>query len=1000
MTPPSVSHGSLRSVAMDAPVLLRTPFVGAAQLLGWLLFRPSAWRVHVSRIDPALPGDFCLADLNSARWQSEALRDLRVALLPWAPLLVGLFTGLVLWTSGTTRADVLAGVVSGVVLGVAFGVCVSACASLAAGIVGGTLGGSACGAAIGLALHWGRGAGVTAAGSLADDAVFAVPVGVGLGVLGGAAAMAAGNAAGMKAMPGWRQASLVHRLTAVVSCAFVVAIAGLAYWIARTAASYWEVGLPFSLVFSLLGGLLLSIIFGAAAGLRARRRSAAFQVGLASLGVFFVAAFVAGTAYDRERGVFASGLGYHAGIGFLTGTVTGSLFAVSWLLGKRIGGPTIGAATGALVGVIYWTLLWRVHGTYSPLPALPLALVSTLLAFTLPWMLGILLHPLITIFNLALAYRDEVSVSGGSLLLRRHSALWFEFHLLPLWGLTDHLVFVAARQPQEVRNLIERLMTGRHAEAAQAASVELAGRQLDRCAGLEDIACVHREVAEDPVVRRLMAGEQPADDATALVRSFVRLSEDVEAALGEGTEYFQRLALRMCEERLDGLVREVARSREADKQRFDPAARRWRQLVTDRVREMSAEVSIDGRIDSPYIVGVPLLARAPLFVGRADLAAEIERSVLDPNDPPLLLYGQRRMGKTSLLNNLGWLLPPTVVPLFVDLQGAALAADDAGLLYSLARGIGQSALSRRDLTLRALTREELMSDPFTRFAEWLNGVERALGDRTALLALDEFEALARARRHRGRPADRTSRGGRSPRREGGVRGFDLEAVLKMLRHVIQHHPRIRVLLAASHSLQELELWADNLINVKVVRIGHLSADAARQLVEAPIPGFLLKYESDATERVLDLTHGHPFLLQALCAEIVALKNAQPERERGRARVADVETAADQVLTSAPFFFADIENKQVDAAGLTLLRTLAVRGERAIVGHRALFQACPGEFDRALDRLIRRELIEEVDGGYRFRVELIRRGIANRSRQRPTTGPRSGATNGSGVSRSR
>src|SRR4030095_11613776 len=83
-------------------------------------------------------------------------------------------------------------------------------------------------------------------------------------------------------------------------------------------------------------------------------------------------------------------------------------------------------------------------------------------------------------------------------------------------------------------------------------------------------------------------------------------------------------------------------------------------------------------IESPYIVGVPLTAQQDIFVGRVDISAQIERLLLSRQCPPLLLYGQRRMGKTSLLNNLGRLLPSAIVPLFVDAMGpVSLASDHA-----------------------------------------------------------------------------------------------------------------------------------------------------------------------------------------------------------------------------------------------------------------------------------------------------------------------------------
>ena len=93
---------------------------------------------------------------------------------------------------------------------------------------------------------------------------------------------------------------------------------------------------------------------------------------------------------------------------------------------------------------------------------------------------------------------------------------------------------------------------------------------------------------------------------------------------------------------------------------------------------------------APYITGIPLTEHQEVFVGRTDIGSRIEQLLLDQRRPPLLLYGQRRMGKTSLLHNLGRLLPSTVVPLFVDLQGPTTqASDHAGFLYNIARGMSR-----------------------------------------------------------------------------------------------------------------------------------------------------------------------------------------------------------------------------------------------------------------------------------------------------------------------
>ncbi|MCA9976474.1 MAG: hypothetical protein KC413_12010, partial [Anaerolineales bacterium] len=251
-----------------------------------------------------------------------------------------------------------------------------------------------------------------------------------------------------------------------------------------------------------------------------------------------------------------------------------------------------------------------------------------------------------------------------------------------------------------------------------------------------------------------------------------------------------------------------------------------------------------------------------------------------------------------------------------------------------------------------IDRERLQDDPYTQFDEWLDEIETALGGQRALLMLDEFEVLAGALLKK---------------------RFDTDAVLGMLRHIIQHRTRFKVLLSGSHTLDEFQQWAGYLINVQVIHIGYLQADEARQLIAHPVRDFALRYEPEAVERVLALTRGHPFLVQLLCAEVVALKNEQPPAQRRLATVLDVETAVSAALAHGSFFFADIEQNQVDAVGLEVLRLLARHGEGIGAERQELVNFVPSlmALEQALLKLQQRELIEPVNEGYRFQVELVR-----------------------------
>jgi hypothetical protein len=187
----------------------------------------------------------------------------------------------------------------------------------------------------------------------------------------------------------------------------------------------------------------------------------------------------------------------------------------------------------------------------------------------------------------------------------------------------------------------------------------------------------------------------------------------------------------------------------------------------------------------------------------------------------------------------------------------------------------------------------------------------------------------------------------------------------MLRYLIQNRPRLKVLLSGSHTLDELRQWSGYLINTQVIPISRLHANEAAQLIERPIPHFPLRYEPEASRQVWELTAAHPYLVQLLCSEIVALKNDQPLEQRRLARCSDIAAAVPQALTHGALFFEDIDRNQLDPPARELLKRIAA-GQTGVEPEQS-----------ALVTLLRRELITpRSDGpGYAVSVELIRRWFA-------------------------
>jgi hypothetical protein len=59
---------------------------------------------------------------------------------------------------------------------------------------------------------------------------------------------------------------------------------------------------------------------------------------------------------------------------------------------------------------------------------------------------------------------------------------------------------------------------------------------------------------------------------------------------------------------------------------------------------------------NPYVAGNPV-GDSPAFIGRADVLREVVRVLRRPQDNAIVLYGQRRIGKTSILQHLAAQLP-------------------------------------------------------------------------------------------------------------------------------------------------------------------------------------------------------------------------------------------------------------------------------------------------------------------------------------------------------
>jgi hypothetical protein len=909
----------------DVPTLHSNLLVGSLQLLFWIIFHPSAWQNHIIRIDPSLSSNFCLAQLSRTQWgQPDIRRLLLMGYMIW-PALICLIISLLLWVSGakgeTITTSVGYGIASGIAGALVIGVLVNFAASVVAGI----------GAYIVLSIA----VNIATSRTSEDMAVvgFVVAISLIMSLLGGVLSNLEGH-------------NTIRSLNQFVSGIVMGLFFGILIFALLGTTVLGDLGsgrVP-DVTRSLPVGIVVVGIVGLMFGLAGHWHKHRFRNALAwgvGGGLIFAIASVVGYVLPNEAIAFM-GKGIAGAI--YTCAVFGSLYA----LATRFVGPQV-AVIASAVGTTLGYTIFRVIVDGPTFLLLSAGLICLVLGLTIVWWLPILFYPFLLTWNTLLYYADERNRSDQPGLLRSHSAFWDERQLLRLFGLEHHLVLISERNPAEGQAALHYLtVTGRQLWAAQAAQIELYARQLERCSTITAIRQVHYTLPINPLT----------GPANTLLNAFKHHSQDIETALNHDTPYYQRTELNATEKQLDNLQRELTLSSELYAVRFYRVAMRWHQIVATYGKELLKTAELNHEIDNPYIFGIPLTEQQEIFIGRTDIVARIEQLLLDQQHPPLLLYGQRRMGKTSLLHNLRRLLPSTIIPFFVDGEVISGASDYADFLYNVVRQINRSARLHH-LDLPQLSLEQLRNSPFTGFNEWLDELERALqnkGYKTALLTLDEFEALDNVQQK-----DR----------------FDERDVLRLLRHLVQHRSQFKLLLAGSHTLEELRHWAGYLINTQVLKISYLEQNEARQLIEQPVKGFALQYEPGASDRVLNLTQGHPFLVQLLCYEIVSFKNKQPPSVRGRVSRDDVETAARNALNHSSFFFTDVEQNQITKPGRKLLHYLAAQGEGAILDLKTLAKPleAEAELDQTLRLLTKRDIIRAINGGYCFQVELIRRWFA-------------------------
>ena len=360
---------------------------------------------------------------------------------------------------------------------------------------------------------------------------------------------------------------------------------------------------------------------------------------------------------------------------------------------------------------------------------------------------------------------------------------------------------------------------------------------------------------------------------------------------------------------------------------------------------------------NPYTAGRPV-GRTPSFIGREDVLRQIERFLRNPHQHAITIYGQRRVGKTSILQYLETNLPQqgSYIPILFDLMPLADGQPDRVLQELACKIAYHLQLPEPNLT-------SPLTESFR--TTFLPALRQHLPEQAKLVLLfDEFDILAD-------PQDRN-------KDRGQILGY-----LHELFQLQSEQPWMKFVLTLGRNIEDLDIIVHGLLkDVQRIRVSFLAERDTITLVRLSERDGSLQWNDDAVQAVWQLTGGHPFLTQALCSQVW---DAAYERSNTPQPVqaSDVVAAVEHTLEANTHAFEWIWGglgaaEKVAAAALAELGADCVDETQLVKrlndsGVRIVLR----ELSDAPKKLEEWDILTTANGGYRFRVELLRQWIATR-----------------------
>ena len=356
---------------------------------------------------------------------------------------------------------------------------------------------------------------------------------------------------------------------------------------------------------------------------------------------------------------------------------------------------------------------------------------------------------------------------------------------------------------------------------------------------------------------------------------------------------------------------------------------------------------------NPYIIGRPIHERHKFF-GRESLFNFLNDNLIQ-DVQVILLHGQRRIGKSSVLQQIpNFLDNNKFVFVKFDLQDKGHSSL-SNILYNLALEITERLdIDENRVTLP--TNAELENDTDFLFQDFLSKIYQEIDDKKLVLLLDEFDVITNDSKE--------------------INIVEIQTFFPYLKKLLKQQKNLFIIPVIGRYLNDLPNLLSLFKDAPYQEIGLLDDISARRMIANPAEGILI-YQPEAIQEIMKLSAGHPCYTQVICSTLFeqARENNKWSIER-----TDVERILNKAIEKSDSFLQGLWD--VLSIEERVIMSTVAEAQNIAIEQRRRFPEEPldllsknginqtEELSQSWKRLIENRYLS--DDGRKIIVELIRR----------------------------